>query len=559
MTKEQLILSVRELISAGNTADALQSLVRFLESDKKYSRLANIALLAQAQFQETQQKIRQGIISNTDADLVLNRVRHTIFTLLDDVEKENLRPDRYEVEKDTTSKRQLTVLISILGVLVLGIVAILYFFVFKSDATNTDTGEVGEEVVEACPNFDSNSAFKVLLLPFFNYREGNLNISKSIQLRLRKLAEDYNLDVMPLVFENVELARHIDLPPKKEIAAQIAKECGSQLIIWGTEEESRDGNIFIQADYIYTGSTDKFQFTKLKLQEDGVLDTVRTVSSIALQGSFFTRPIEQIVLTFFGIIAYEQNNFDAVITELEAGNDTTFIGNLILANSYLAQQNEQKALEKYDTVIARHPHYPLARNNRGLLLYKQEKYVEAIEDFNMQLELTPKDTVALVARANAYLQTEQLEKAEHDLNAAQEIAPASPTIQRNLKSVQLQQQQKRAEIKRAETNLEANTNVVSSFTMRAEANKSLGNVNNAIEDARKAIELDPKNPQPYAILIQTYYQENKEKELQQVLELAQKNGVNKRAIEDVNATVKSILTSQRLLNATPQIRALRKN
>jgi len=544
MSKEQIISQVRTEVGTGQTSKALQTLLSFLESDKKYRRLADIAHLARAQFVETQAEVRKGLISNSEADLVFNRVRQTVFDLLNDLDQNNLRPDRYEIEPDTTSKRQLWVLWSILGVLIIGVVTALYFFVFQT-TNNTATADSLQE----CPVFEPASDFHILLFPFRTYRASNFGTAASILQRLRSLAEDYDLSTTPALFSNVEEARQVVLPPGREQAERIARECNSHLVVWGTDEPlGNTGQTLVSAEYSYTGPPERFKFTQFVLQENDVVDTVQMISNIALQGSLTTQPLEQIVLTFFGISAFSQKKYQAVITELEAGKDTTFIGNLMLADSYFAENEEEKAIEKYDTVLARHPNYPLARNNRGVLLYKQGKYLEAIEDFNAKLDMSPQDTNTLVARANAYMKTKQLEKANKDLLKARDLMPRNQTILDRIREVEKAKQSKRREVENATANIRTNINVSEALVQRSEALQSLGNIDQAIEDARQAIRQAPSNPKPYGILIESYY-ENKEKDkLEEVLKLAEQNNVSRASIENVNSKVREILSGSQRLN-----------
>ncbi len=545
MSKEQLISTVRTQVGKGQTLEALQVLLNFLEGERKYRRLADIAHLAQAQLLETKTEARKGLISNAEADRVFNRVRQTIFDLLGDLEQNNLRPDRYEIEPDTTSKRQLWVLWSILGVLLVGVAAALYFFVFQS---NTNTIPLNKPVAD-CPVFEPASEFHIMLLPFRTFRGDDQGTAVSILQRLRSLAKDYQLNTTPALFSNVEEAHQIVLPPSREQAERIARECNSQLVVWGIDEPiGNTGQTLINAEYSYTGPPDRFEFTQIMLSDDEVLDTVQMISSIALQGSLTTQPIEQIVLTFFGISAFSQKNYQAVIEELEAGKDTTFIGNLMLADSYYAQGEEDMAITKYDTVLARHPEYPLARNNRGVLLYNQKKYLEAIEDFNVKLEMSPQDTSILKARAKAYLKTDQLEKANRDYLKVRDLAPQNKSILERIREVELEKQSRMESVREASTNIRSNLNVTDALVQRSAALRSLGEDERAIADARAAIRNEPANPEPYAVLVELFYENKQKEDLEKILELAKQNGVAKSAIQNVNEKVQDILSESTRLN-----------
>ncbi|MBK8490841.1 MAG: tetratricopeptide repeat protein [Saprospirales bacterium] len=96
---------------------------------------------------------------------------------------------------------------------------------------------------------------------------------------------------------------------------------------------------------------------------------------------------------------------------------------MVLADSYLATQQPEKAMASYDRVLEVHPDYTLARNNRGFLLLRDKKLDEAVLDFSNIIARQPDNKEALTARAAAYTELRETQKAETDFSKVRRIDP----------------------------------------------------------------------------------------------------------------------------------------
>jgi tetratricopeptide (TPR) repeat protein len=287
----------------------------------------------------------------------------------------------------------------------------------------------GETVDTSCPGFTQPAELNVLLLPFLNLSEGELKPEYAIKDRLEKYCGEYQVPTQVRVYDNYYLRPNAQLPDFP-LAGRLGSECHAGLIVWGTAERLPNGRIDVTSKFKFLGADDHFTLQKIQFEGETSVDTILSISSIGRQGNI-TKDIEELVLTLFGLVAHERGNHEAAIASLEQtqtaqGRDTAnvLLTQMILADSYLATKQPDKALQSYDRVLQAHPDYNLARNNRGFLLLQTKKFKEAVNDFSNILEQKPEDKEARIARAAAYLELKEADKAERDIQVIKRDDPA---------------------------------------------------------------------------------------------------------------------------------------
>lgn len=102
-------------------------------------------------------------------------------------------------------------------------------------------------------------------------------------------------------------------------------------------------------------------------------------------------------------------------------------------NDYLNQEKYDEAISDYNKALELDPKHVYAYNNRGLAYQAQGKYDKAMSDYNKALELDPKHVRTYNNRGNAYLKQEKLAKAILDYNKALALDPKYANADKNLK------------------------------------------------------------------------------------------------------------------------------
>lgn len=95
-------------------------------------------------------------------------------------------------------------------------------------------------------------------------------------------------------------------------------------------------------------------------------------------------------------------------------------------NFYYNQEKYKEALANYNWVLELEPDDPNALYNRGLVYIRLERYEEALVDLNRSLKLRPDDPDTLVVRGVIYGHLKRCEEALADHNRSLELRPDDP-------------------------------------------------------------------------------------------------------------------------------------
>ena len=527
MSISELITSVRQLIAAADTGRALQTLITFLQSDKRYRSLLRAALGTQALFAQTRQRQQAGTLSEETATTQYNLVNDTTLRIVEAV-------DRGELEMKDLDPRilppkrpawVLPVVLTALLVLAAGVGTWIYFAIADRTAS--------------CPSFQTKSKFNVLLLPFQNI-SGNVRPEITIQSRLDELAQEKALDSDVAVYSSF-FKKTQDLPGYSE-AQQICRECKADLIVWGTAEQT-SSDLIVSTRFKYLKGRqlgNNFEFRKLKLEGESQVSNIQSLTTLAREGGL-TQDIEQIILWVFGLVAFEQGHFEESAAALQQVNTTSdsmmnILKNMVIADSYLATDNQDSALAAYNRLLTVHPNYAFALSNRGLLLYQKQQYDEAAVDFSNALRETPDNPDLLLQRSATYYQMENLDSAEVDLRRAEalflrpDLKPEneiSPESRREVpewkEKIESKRRYQREIIEQTSNDLRANPNDPGLLSSRAIAKMKLGENESALMDARQAYQIDPNSTQVQAALLESLARNGKDVQLERAVDRIENN------------------------------------
>ncbi|HEB61915.1 MAG TPA: hypothetical protein ENI82_02075 [Bacteroidetes bacterium] len=522
MEKTEIVKKLNQLIAAAKLDDALTTLVSFLDSNAKYSRLEKIARKTQLLFSKTQQDEQKGTISFENAKLNYNIVTDSLLQLIDDIEKDNLKPSRYQIEKDKTKKWQL--IVSVITLLVIAGGFALWYFQKNPIPPGT----------ALCPKFDTSSKFNILLLPFDNLDGTNLAPHKQIKKGFANKISEYHLigkadvDISEKDFgaQNAFTA---------EEAEKIGKKCAAKLVMWGSAE-TVDGQKEVTAKYKLIDKS-KLDLNLLHIADEAEnITRVKRLTSIKADG-ILTKDVDIIIRAFFGIVAHEMGNDKVAIENLEEVSKTInpenaedssalMIVNTVLADSYINEDQAEKAIATYDKVLDVHPNYKLANNNKAILLIDLEKYEEAIPYLNNVIveEATDSTNINLrKIRAKANFNTDKLEKAKKDYEFIQKVKPDDKKAKEDLKLVKRVIASRKTKIPK--NNIAARTANIPELEQATKGNISVGNYREADRNASKILKINPKSFLGYATKIEVALEKGDTAKAKKFLKKAQRVGI----------------------------------
>lgn len=148
-------------------------------------------------------------------------------------------------------------------------------------------------------------------------------------------------------------------------------------------------------------------------------------------------PNNSSALIVLGILQLERGNTDAAIDtlelalELDPGNGEAL---LTLARAIARRGNRDEAISILDELITAQPDSPDAYVVRGDLLQAANRNLLALQSYNRALELDPNSAGAYLGRARAYLQNEQYQLANLDMQRYRDLTgenalPVAATIE----------------------------------------------------------------------------------------------------------------------------------
>lgn len=524
MNSSQILPAIKQMITEGNVDLALTRLIEFLDSDPAYAELTPIARINQADLYQNKAALLKGTISTEDHRLVANQVTDKVLQIISQIEKGNFAPPGQE-EKPTHSQAWRYYVAG--GLVALTSAILLWKFFGGGFSTASD---------EACPNFGSNYQWKVMVLPFkqtgtvgtekpeFEISDGlNTLISKTPAMNSKVIAdvnEKYKID---------------DNYPNPDEAADIARNCDAQMIVWGKINRSTTAKEY-KLDVFYklldaggvrfTGDTTVSNL--LKIKEDGNLQLVADVDAIVR--------LLYVVLANQSRMPIAANliKVDTVAAKMSAlGQAATPVDTAIalaMADNLVQNNKKEDAIEVYNKVLDAYPEYAEARQKRGALLYEKGEYAAAARDLEVA---APKAETAsseiLRLRVDAALKSGQPDKAGDDLQQLK--------FKKDKKSDDSWIKKKNEEVKDSLVALQAvrdkkeRTALAQSTSTKAQidagrANIAVGDTERAIKNADKALQINPKNTEAYEIKIIANAHKGDTAQVIRDIEKAKKEGVN---------------------------------
>lgn len=507
MDKATAITSIRAKLVEGDIEAALQLLIDHLEPNRRQQReLSNRALQAKAQLEKTQRDEQQGIVSFENSKLSYNQITQQVLSIVDDWE----HPE--EAGGHATAARKISPQMIIVGVLMLAVIGTIGFRLFKKRSG-------GSTVVtaEGCPEFERDSRFNILVLPYHPVRG---NDTPSPHKNLARRLDDFRQEIQEKIATSVRF-RDEPVPELDGEAIQSGEECRARLVIWGgAEEVSSPPNAAIittKYKYLLDGAEETFNFTKLALNDDIAVtgqneessiptqgfftDTITNYTSITLDGSL-SEELENQIRLLFGIANMQSGNPQAALNLLEQAavkdSSSTLLRDMAIAESHIQMKDTAGAVAAYDEALATHPNYWFALNNRALIYYKKGNYEEAIRNLDQKLKEDPNNVEALTIRGAVKTKTKQFIEAREDLQKAKELDEKkdkahAPYIEKKFNVLEREVQAEKKRRDRAISRLSENANDITALSNLAESSRNLGDYQAANRAAGDLLKIEPDN------------------------------------------------------------------
>lgn len=512
MDLPKVLPAIKTQIGEGNIEPALVQLVALLDSDPQYSELAQIARMNQRELYQIKSQSIRGTISSEAAQLAINQITDNILQIIHRLESgkltfsdPTLAPNRSQAWRYYVMGGVVTLLAGFL------IWRFLYY------QPNQDS----------CPQFDSKTRFKVMILPFKQTGEKkSINPAVDIADGLNVLfSRTVNLQNDAVADVNEQYDIDSNYPSLTE-ATTIAQDCGVQMIVWGKINETTSEGYKLDVRY--------------KLLNGAIASTGDTTLSNVLKMNDFgnlTRDVDAATRLLYIVLANWANvpiasnllettsKIAAMDTSAMELPDTTAL--LAIARSHLIKNESDQAEAIYGQILEVYPAQPTARRMRGGLLYQKGDFAGAAADLDIAApDANTADQSILKIRAESAVKSGQPAKADQDLKVLrwkipnekvwlntweQALAVTTEAIEKQLVS----QEQKVAE-KPQDPKL---------HNQAARSNLALGQPDKALKHARTAIKNDPKNRAGYEMAVEASLQKGDTITARQVLEAALRNGV----------------------------------
>ncbi len=294
MNSNPIIDSVKQFLSQGDTGQALQVLLNFLEKDGSRPEALRALRVVEANYNAARQQEIKGILEFSEARREYAKSNDAILSTLEDLIS-GQKTSATSSHNDTGSNKntRLTWLIGGGILLLLGIAGGLYFTGNKEPKPDQNQNAVG--VTLDCPKFRSDG-FKVLVLEFQKLSGEDSKPELGIQTRIRDLTErnNVNTDVRILASKAFE-----GTTPGNAEATELSKECQADMVIWGQYEKSENA---IVVDIRYA-------FTDPKWPPGAAMETFKNVSEIKTD-QMKTNNLDEAVFRICTAMALHQNKMD---------------------------------------------------------------------------------------------------------------------------------------------------------------------------------------------------------------------------------------------------------
>lgn len=523
MELSQNLGSIKQLISQGNLEEAYTQLVKLLDAYAHYAELADIARVNQADLYQLKAQTLKGIISPDDARLTSNQLADKALQLVRQLETGKTS---FEEELKPTSSKAWRYYLA--GGIVTLTVAILIWQLL---------GGKSDKLYE-CPEFSETAELKVMILPFkqtgnTKEAEPEFDILDGLDKLIEKTPGLYE-KAMVDVNESYKIDENY---PNSAQAADIARDCDVQMVVWGKVNQSTGKDYTVDVRYRlldaggvrYAGDT-----------------TISSLLAVTKEASW-TRDVKAITRLLYLVLANRMQvqiaanileEFDPV-TKVSTGADSLALvdtsTSLVLADYYIQKNEPEKAIAQYDNVLSQDPNHSLALTKRGALLLKKQEYSAAARDLEAAGAAGPDAPTSALqkARVEAYLKSGQPEKARHEIESVRKDDKQRDGVWLETKTREIIDstqalKERRDNMERLAAKRPGDVNL---SVNAAKANLGLGNNEKAIKYATQALKRDPDNTKAVEVAAEAHLHNGDTAKAIETIKTAERAGVNVKTIK----------------------------
>jgi uncharacterized protein YneF (UPF0154 family) len=241
MNSQPVFETAQEFLRQGDTDQALQLLIQFLEKEGTQPEYLRTLRVVESNFNAARQRERKGILEFSDAQREYAKSNDAILEVLENLVSGKKTTTGFQGTGDGSVRN--TRLYWLIGggiLLVLGVAAGYYLMGRKTPK---------EELVE-CPKFRPEG-FRVMVLEFQKLSGEDSKPELGIQTRIRDLTEKNNMntDVRILPSKSFD-----GITPGNREATEIGNQCQANLVVWGQYEKVKD-SISLDIRYAFTDPT----------------------------------------------------------------------------------------------------------------------------------------------------------------------------------------------------------------------------------------------------------------------------------------------------------------
>jgi Effector-associated domain 11 len=277
--------SIRQLLSQGDTAEALRQLIAHLEQTGQQPVALRTVRVLESNYNTARQKEIKGIIDFGSAQQVYSKVTDALLGITEDLEAG--RTPTWVAPARVNNRVYWLIGGGIL--LLLGLIAGI---LLRSEKTTPAV--VAAPVAAECPEFDTTGV-TVMLIPFQNLGEVNSRPEIAIQTLIRDLTQRNNVRNDVQIYTGTRFVTNL---PDIDDAMKVGTTCAADMVIWGQYEKVNEG-ISLDVRYVFTHQPN--------LTSGAVANTFRNLSELRTDSSKFSS-LEDAVFSLCTFMALHEGN-----------------------------------------------------------------------------------------------------------------------------------------------------------------------------------------------------------------------------------------------------------